>query len=60
MKNIINQLAILICVFIVVGCAPGIGTVAWCEKMDEKPKGDWSANEAKEYAKNCIFRKSND
>ena len=36
-------------------CAPEIGSKAWCEKMDEKPKGDWSANEAAEYAKSCLF-----
>ncbi len=36
-------------------CAPEPGSKAWCEKMDEKPKGDWSANEAAEYAKSCLL-----
>ncbi len=36
-------------------CAPEPGSKAWCEEMDEKPKGDWSANEATEYAKSCLF-----
>ena len=31
-------------------------TNLWCNKMAEKPKGDWTANEAKEYTKNCIFK----
>jgi len=38
-------------------CAPGVGSERWCKKMEEKPKGDWTANEAKDYAKNCIFKK---
>ena len=36
-------------------CAPEPGSRAWCELMDEKPKGDWSANDAAEYAKSCLF-----
>jgi hypothetical protein len=41
-------------------CAPEVGSDAWCEDMDEKAAGDWSTNEAAEYAKSCVFRKSND
>jgi hypothetical protein len=40
------------------GCSPEVGSEAWCKKMDAKPKGDWTANEAGDYAKHCIFRKS--
>ena len=36
-------------------CAPEVGSEAWCEKMGQKEKGDWTVNEAKEYAKSCIF-----
>lgn len=38
------------------GCSPEVGSKAWCENMEMKPKGDWTANEAGEYAKNCIFK----
>ena len=38
------------------GCEPEVGSQAWCEAMDKKPKGDWTANEAGEYTKSCIFR----
>lgn len=41
------------------GCAPEVGSKEWCDALDEKPKGDWSANEATDYAKHCLF-KSND
>ena len=38
------------------GCSPEIGSEAWCKSLGEKPKGDWSANEAKDYAKHCLFK----
>ena len=47
-------------VFFLAACAPEVGSDAWCEDMDEKAKGDWSTNEATEYAKSCVFRTSND
>jgi hypothetical protein len=37
-------------------CAPEVGSDAWCEDMVEKPKGDWSTNEAKAFAEHCIFK----
>ena len=37
-------------------CSPEVGSEAWCEKMNETPKGDWSANEAADYAKNCVLK----
>jgi hypothetical protein len=36
------------------GCAE-VGSERWCKNMAEKPKGDWTANEAADYAKHCIF-----
>ena len=36
------------------GCAE-VGSERWCKNMAEKPKGDWSTNEATNYAKNCVF-----
>ncbi|MEW5681461.1 MAG: DUF3012 domain-containing protein [Pseudomonadota bacterium] len=38
------------------GCAPEVGSKKWCEQLAEKPKGDWTANEAKDYAKHCLLR----
>ena len=37
------------------GCSPEVGSDAWCENMAEKPKGDWTANEAANYARHCLF-----
>jgi hypothetical protein len=38
------------------GCAPEVGSKAWCEKLEQKPKGDWTANEAGDYTKHCLFK----
>ncbi len=50
-----TKLILLVILFALTACAPEVGSRAWCEAMDEKSKGDWSANEATEYAKNCLF-----
>ena len=36
-------------------CAPEVGTREWCEDMDDTPKGEWSANDAKAYARYCVL-----
>jgi len=36
-------------------CAPEVGSKAWCKAMKEKPKGDWTANEVKDFAANCLI-----
>ena len=41
---------------ILTACSPEVGSEAWCKKMDETPKGDWSANMAADYAKHCVFK----
>jgi hypothetical protein len=41
-------------------CAPEVGSDAWCEDMVETPKGDWSANDAAEFAKSCVFKSYDD
>lgn len=37
-------------------CSPEIGSQAWCDGMKDKPKGDWTANEATDFAKHCLFK----
>jgi hypothetical protein len=36
-------------------CDSGPGAKVWCWYMDQKPKSDWSANDATNYAKRCLF-----
>ena len=42
------------------GCSPEIGSKDWCADMKKKPKRDWTANEAADYTKHCIFRVKRD
>lgn len=58
MKRMFSVAAAIAVLAILLGCAPEVGSEEWCRKLDDKPKGDWSASEAGDYAKHCIFRKS--
>jgi hypothetical protein len=58
MMNVIKIFGIFVALSFMAGCSPEVGSKEWCEEMDKKPKSEWSANDAKEYAKNCIVRKS--
>ncbi len=47
---------ILASLLLLVACSPEVGSDAWCEKMKETPKGDWSTNDAAAFAKQCVFK----
>jgi len=32
-----------------------VGSERWCKNMKEKPNGEWTVDEAKAYAKHCVF-----
>ncbi|MBY8964597.1 DUF3012 domain-containing protein [Algiphilus sp. NNCM1] len=51
---------LMACAILLSACAPEVGSNAWCEDMDAKAKGDWSANEATAYAKHCIFKSADE
>lgn len=59
MKKILLNTTRLIAMFAIVAgvsaCAPEVGSPDWCADMKEKPKGDWSANEAADFAKHCVL-----
>lgn len=46
---------LIVALLLLTACAPEIGSKEWCEDMKEKPKGDWTASEAGDFAKHCIF-----
>ena len=50
------RLVVLAALVQVAGCAPEVGSERWCNAMKEKPKGEWTANEATDFAKHCIFK----
>lgn len=58
LKNIIRFGVLALAVIAVSGlaaCSPEVGSKEWCEKQKDKPKGDWSANEAADFAKHCVL-----
>lgn len=50
-----KKLLAVISVLYLSACSPEIGSKEWCEELKEKPKGDWTANETKDFTKHCIF-----
>jgi Protein of unknown function (DUF3012) len=42
-------------VALIAACSPEVGSKEWCDAMKNKPKGDWTANEAADFAKHCIL-----
>jgi hypothetical protein len=56
MKMSNKMFAVLLALAFLSGCAPEVGSDAWCKLMEDKPKGDWTVNEAGDYAKHCVFK----
>ncbi|WP_421870244.1 DUF3012 domain-containing protein [Motiliproteus sp.] len=55
MKKCAMACALAISVIFLQGCSPEVGSKEWCAELKEKPKGDWTANEAKDFTKHCIL-----
>ncbi|MGB0670810.1 MAG: DUF3012 domain-containing protein [Rhodospirillales bacterium] len=56
LKSVLSAAVIgLTAAFALTACEPEVGSKEWCADMKEKPKGDWSANEAAAFAKNCLM-----
>lgn len=37
-------------------CSSEVGSDGWCEDMKEKPKAEWSSDDAGSFAKHCVFK----
>ncbi len=48
--------ALVLVALALAACMPEVGSDVWCENLKEKPKGDWSLNEASDFTKHCIFK----
>lgn len=46
---------VLAAIVVSVDCAPEVGSKTWCTNMKDKPKGEWTANDATNFAKHCLF-----
>ncbi|WP_331345174.1 DUF3012 domain-containing protein [Cellvibrio sp. UBA7661] len=49
-------LLVMISVSLITACAPEVGSPEWCKNIENKPKGELTMNEAKDYAKHCVFK----
>ena len=56
MRKHVYSMLTLLGVFAIAACSAEVGSKEWCEQMKEKPKGEWTSNEAGEFAKNCILK----
>ena len=36
-------------------CAAEVGSERWCKALKDKPKGEWTANEAADFTRHCVF-----
>ena len=56
MKKVNIMMLCLTVLLTIAGCTPEVGSEKWCKMMEEKPSGDWTANEAADYGKHCLFK----
>jgi hypothetical protein len=55
MRSLVRAAIVLTATAWLAACAPEVGSPRWCEAMREKPRGDWTANEALEFARSCVL-----
>ena len=56
MIAIVKRMAMLVAIGAVAfACSPEVGSKEWCQAMKDKPKGDWTLNEASDFAKHCVL-----
>jgi Protein of unknown function (DUF3012) len=50
-----RMLVLAVCVASLAACAPEVGSKRWCAMMRDKARGDWTANEALDFARHCVL-----
>lgn len=53
---VVKSLLLLTAASLLSACAPEVGSPDWCKSIETKPKGEMTMNEAKDYAKHCVFK----
>lgn len=51
-----KQWLVLGLVVLLGACSAEVGSKKWCDNMEDKPEGDWTLTEAKDYAKHCLLK----
>ncbi|WP_289282885.1 MULTISPECIES: DUF3012 domain-containing protein [unclassified Methylophaga] len=54
-KTLLCSAALLSSFLLITACSPEVGSEDWCQMMKDKAKGDWTANEAADFTRFCIF-----
>lgn len=54
--KLVQPLLVVAAVSFLSACAPEVGSPDWCKSIEKKPKGELTMNEAKDYAKHCVFK----
>ena len=56
MKRVVGGAVLAGVAIMLSGCPAKVGSERWCQNMREKPKSDWTAGEAVDFAKHCIIK----
>ena len=54
-KHVKKILLLWVLLIQLVACSAEVGSPEWCQDLKQKPKGEWTANEAGSFAKHCLF-----
>jgi hypothetical protein len=58
MRMLMRAMAMIAAAAWFAACAPEVGSPRWCDAMRDKPRGDWTANEALEFARSCVLERA--
>ena len=50
-----KTIAVIVATLFLSACSAEVGSETWCNDLKEKSKADWTAREAKDFTKHCIF-----
>jgi hypothetical protein len=50
-----SSIALIIVFGFLLAACDRVGSEAWCEKQSQKPKSEWTMEEAGEYTKYCVL-----
>jgi DUF3012 family protein len=53
MTTVIKILPVVLCLMFLSSCAK-VGSERWCDNLKEKPKVEWSVEDASNFAKHCV------
>jgi len=55
MDDFLKIVILLLATSLLLTSCAKVGSDAWCENLEEKPKGDWTVNEAGDYTRYCLM-----